>query len=202
MEYNKILLCKQQDNAVTFCKLLYQGSIKSNLFFQILFSFFFFHKFCFFHFYLMELLFFLNATMGGCGTLFSLFFTLAVDPSIHHSKYYVTYFLCSINGCLSCEDFFSLNQLLIHPHDLSFFPPSLCSCSSNRGAVCNVLLTCCKDSVCRLWAETLLPGDNLLSSHHNNPTAGPNSDINRCAGTSRKNNCNGKAQGKTGEEVS
>uniref|UniRef100_A0A3Q4BEA1 RAVE complex protein Rav1 C-terminal domain-containing protein n=1 Tax=Mola mola TaxID=94237 RepID=A0A3Q4BEA1_MOLML len=34
--------------------------------------------------------------------------------------------------------------------------------------VCNVLLTCCKDSVCRLWAETLLPGDNFLSIHHSN----------------------------------
>ncbi|KAJ7424473.1 Dmx like 1 [Pitangus sulphuratus] len=31
-----------------------------------------------------------------------------------------------------------------------------------RGAVCNVLLTCCKDNVCRLWAETLLPNDSLL----------------------------------------
>ncbi|KFP53548.1 DmX-like 1, partial [Cathartes aura] len=30
------------------------------------------------------------------------------------------------------------------------------------GAVCNVLLTCCKDNVCRLWAETLLPNDSLL----------------------------------------
>lgn len=63
------------------------------IFFQIMFHFIFFHKFCFFHFCLMEWLFFLNATMGGCGALFSLFFTRAVDPSIRHSKYYVTYFL-------------------------------------------------------------------------------------------------------------
>lgn len=37
------------------------------------------------------------------------------------------------------------------------------------GAVCNVLLTCCKDNVCRLWAETLLPSDSLLyGGGHNN----------------------------------
>ncbi|XP_048383976.2 dmX-like protein 1 isoform X5 [Stegostoma tigrinum] len=33
----------------------------------------------------------------------------------------------------------------------------------SRGLTCNVLLTCCKDNVCRLWAETLLPSDTLLS---------------------------------------
>ncbi|KAG7277854.1 hypothetical protein CRUP_006754 [Coryphaenoides rupestris] len=40
--------------------------------------------------------------------------------------------------------------------------------SPSRGSVCSVLLTCCKDSVCRVWAETLLPDDSLLSSHHSN----------------------------------
>uniref|UniRef100_A0A3B4Z0K8 Dmx like 1 n=1 Tax=Stegastes partitus TaxID=144197 RepID=A0A3B4Z0K8_9TELE len=55
-----------------------------------------------------------------------------------------------------------------------------------RGAVCNVLLTCCKDSVCRLWAETLLPGDSLLSGHHNNHTSGQHGEMQKCAGPSRK----------------
>lgn len=73
--------------------------------------------------------------------------------------------------------------------------------SPNRGAVCNVLLTCCKDSVCRLWAETLLPGDSLLSGHHNNHNGGQHSDTLRCASTSKKNNCNGKTQGRTTQEV-
>ena len=77
-------------------------------------------------------------------------------------------------------------------------PPPL---SPNRGAVCNVLLTCCKDSVCRLWAETLLPGDSLLSGHHNNHSGGPHGDTLRCAGTAKKNNCNGKTQGRTTQEV-
>lgn len=31
-----------------------------------------------------------------------------------------------------------------------------------RASVCNVLLTCCKDNVCRLWVETFLPNDFLL----------------------------------------
>ena len=82
------------------------------------------------------------------------------------------------------------------------FPLSLYFISTYRGAVCNVLLTCCKDSVCRLWAETLLPGDNFLSIHHSNHTAGQNSDTTRCGGSSRKNACNGKPQGKCGQEVS
>lgn len=81
------------------------------------------------------------------------------------------------------------------------FPPSLSFPSSNRGAVCNVLLTCCKDSVCRLWAETLLPGDSLLSNHHNNHIAGQHSDTLGCVGPSRKNTCNGKTQGRTAQEV-
>lgn len=31
-----------------------------------------------------------------------------------------------------------------------------------RASVCNVLLTCCKDNICRLWVETFLPNDCLL----------------------------------------
>ena len=92
----------------------------------------------------------------------------------------------------------SINPLLLP----FFFPPSLSFLSPYRGAVCNVLLTCCKDSVCRLWAETLLPGDSLLSGHHNNHTAGQHSDTLRCAGSSRKNTCNGKMQGRTAQDVS
>ncbi|XP_075875590.1 dmX-like protein 1 isoform X2 [Nelusetta ayraudi] len=89
---------------------------------------------------------------------------------------------------------------LAHPRSVTGFSWRKTSKFMPRGAVCNVLLTCCKDSVCRLWAETLLPGDNLLSGHHNNLTAGPNGDVNRCAGASRKGNCNEKTQGKSGEE--
>uniref|UniRef100_A0A8C2X8Y8 Dmx like 1 n=1 Tax=Cyclopterus lumpus TaxID=8103 RepID=A0A8C2X8Y8_CYCLU len=57
---------------------------------------------------------------------------------------------------------------LAHPRSVTGFSWRKTSKYMPRGAVCNVLLTCCKDSVCRLWAETLLPGDGLLSGCHNN----------------------------------
>uniref|UniRef100_A0A668A5W7 Dmx like 1 n=1 Tax=Myripristis murdjan TaxID=586833 RepID=A0A668A5W7_9TELE len=57
---------------------------------------------------------------------------------------------------------------LAHPRSVTGFSWRKTSKYMPRGSVCNVLLTCCKDSVCRLWAETLLPGDSLLSGHHNN----------------------------------
>ncbi|KAG7237538.1 hypothetical protein INR49_032155 [Caranx melampygus] len=46
---------------------------------------------------------------------------------------------------------------LAHPRSVTGFSWRKTSTYMPRGAVCNVLLTCCKDSVCRLWAETLLP---------------------------------------------
>ncbi|KAB5567511.1 hypothetical protein PHYPO_G00233610 [Pangasianodon hypophthalmus] len=52
---------------------------------------------------------------------------------------------------------------LAHPRSVTGFSWRKTSKYIPRGAVCNVLLTCCKDSVCRLWAETLLPSDCLLS---------------------------------------
>uniref|UniRef100_A0AAX7VRL7 RAVE complex protein Rav1 C-terminal domain-containing protein n=1 Tax=Astatotilapia calliptera TaxID=8154 RepID=A0AAX7VRL7_ASTCA len=60
---------------------------------------------------------------------------------------------------------------LAHPRSVTSFSWRKTSKYMPRGAVCNVLLTCCKDSVCRLWAETLLPGDSLLSGHHKNPSS-------------------------------
>uniref|UniRef100_A0A665TI97 Dmx like 1 n=1 Tax=Echeneis naucrates TaxID=173247 RepID=A0A665TI97_ECHNA len=91
---------------------------------------------------------------------------------------------------------------LAHPRSVTGFSWRKTSMYMPRGAVCNVLLTCCKDSVCRLWAETLLPGDCLLSGLHNNPASGPHSDTVKCAGQTRKHTCNGKTQGITGQEWS
>ncbi|XP_068279898.1 dmX-like protein 1 isoform X8 [Nyctibius grandis] len=51
---------------------------------------------------------------------------------------------------------------LAHPRSVNAFSWRKTSKFMPRGAVCNVLLTCCKDNVCRLWAETLLPSDSLL----------------------------------------
>ncbi|XP_041105290.1 dmX-like protein 1 isoform X1 [Polyodon spathula] len=54
---------------------------------------------------------------------------------------------------------------LAHPRTVTGFSWRKTSKYMPRGSVCNVLVTCCKDSVCRLWAETLLPSDSLLSGH-------------------------------------
>uniref|UniRef100_A0A672V457 DmX-like protein 1 n=1 Tax=Strigops habroptila TaxID=2489341 RepID=A0A672V457_STRHB len=51
---------------------------------------------------------------------------------------------------------------LAHPRSVNAFSWRKTSKFMPRGAVCNVLLTCCKDNVCRIWAETLLPNDSLL----------------------------------------
>lgn len=85
---------------------------------------------------------------------------------------------------------------LAHPRSVTGFSWRKTSMYMPRGSVCNVLLTCCKDSVCRIWAETLLPGDTLLSGSHNDHKG----DTLRFTGTSRKNTCNGKAQGTIAQE--
>ncbi|KAM4640094.1 dmX-like protein 1 isoform 7-T7 [Amazona ochrocephala] len=52
---------------------------------------------------------------------------------------------------------------LAHPRSVNTFSWRKTSKFMPRGAVCNVLLTCCKDNVCRIWAETFLPNDSLLN---------------------------------------
>uniref|UniRef100_A0AAY4DLG9 RAVE complex protein Rav1 C-terminal domain-containing protein n=1 Tax=Denticeps clupeoides TaxID=299321 RepID=A0AAY4DLG9_9TELE len=59
---------------------------------------------------------------------------------------------------------------LAHPRSVTGFSWRKTSKYMPGGSVCNVLLTCCKDSVCRLWAETLLPSDYLLFGLKHNPT--------------------------------
>ncbi|XP_061881524.1 dmX-like protein 1 isoform X3 [Entelurus aequoreus] len=74
---------------------------------------------------------------------------------------------------------------LAHPRSVIGFSWRKTSKYMPRGSVCNVLLTSCKDSVCRLWAETLLPGDSLLSGQHSNQHGDT---------TSSSSICNGKMQ--------
>ncbi|XP_029686148.1 dmX-like protein 1 isoform X2 [Takifugu rubripes] len=81
---------------------------------------------------------------------------------------------------------------LAHPRSVTGFSWRKTSKYMPRGAVCNVLLTCCKDGVCRLWAETLLPGDGHLSGYHSNLTASQHSDTVKCAASSKNKSCNGK----------
>lgn len=67
---------------------------------------------------------------------------------------------------------------------------------SFSGTVCNVLLTCCKDSVCRLWAETLLPSDCLLSGLRHNYSS---NDMK--ANNMKKSSSNMRAQNQNPMEV-
>ncbi|XP_049618495.1 dmX-like protein 1 isoform X2 [Syngnathus scovelli] len=84
---------------------------------------------------------------------------------------------------------------LAHPRSVIGFSWRKTSKYMPRGSVCNVLLTSCKDSVCRLWAETLLPADSLLAGHHGNQ----HSDAQRCASSSSRI-CNGRTQAGTAQE--
>nr|XP_061804527.1 dmX-like protein 1 [Nerophis lumbriciformis] len=77
---------------------------------------------------------------------------------------------------------------LAHPRSVIGFSWRKTSKYMQRSSVCNVLLTSCKDSVCRLWAETMLPGDSLLSGHHGNQ----HSDAQRSTSSSKI--CNGTLQ--------
>ncbi|XP_037115641.1 dmX-like protein 1 isoform X2 [Syngnathus acus] len=84
---------------------------------------------------------------------------------------------------------------LAHPRSVIGFSWRKTSKYMPRGSVCNVLLTSCKDSVCRLWAETLLPADSLLAGHHGNQ----HGDAQRCASSSSRI-CNGRTQAGTAQE--
>ncbi|XP_062854976.1 dmX-like protein 1 isoform X2 [Trichomycterus rosablanca] len=81
---------------------------------------------------------------------------------------------------------------LTHPRSVTGFSWRKTSKYIPRGAVCNVLLTCCKDNVCRLWAETLLPSDSLLSGlRHNHSNS--NNDALKSSNT-KKPSSNNKSQ--------
>lgn len=74
--------------------------------------------------------------------------------------------------------------------------------SASRGAVCNVLLTCCKDSVCRLWSETLLPSDCLLSGLRQNHSSNSNNNDTLKSSNIKKAHYNNKGQSRNLPEVS
>ena len=40
-----------------------------------------------------------------------------------------------------------------------------------RGAVANILVTNCRDNICRIWSETLLPDDGLICMQQLDPAA-------------------------------
>ncbi|KAJ7994355.1 hypothetical protein DPEC_G00265000 [Dallia pectoralis] len=96
---------------------------------------------------------------------------------------------------------------LPHPRSVTGFSWRKTSKYMPRGSVCNVLLTCCKDSVCRLWAETLLPSDSLLSGHTlTHPNTHPNNGLNgdqlkSAGGSQRTTPSHGKPRGRNPLEL-
>ena len=40
-----------------------------------------------------------------------------------------------------------------------------------RGSVANMLITSCKDNVCRIWSETILPDDGLVDLEQFEPSS-------------------------------
>lgn len=43
-----------------------------------------------------------------------------------------------------------------------------------RGSVSNMLVTSCKDNICRIWVETILPDDGLVNMYQFDPMAAQN----------------------------
>ena len=54
-----------------------------------------------------------------------------------------------------------------YDHDARVTTPPL---TPNRGILANMLLTSCKDAICRIWCETFLPDDGLFDSRQANET--------------------------------
>ncbi|MEQ2298063.1 hypothetical protein AMECASPLE_001282, partial [Ameca splendens] len=96
----------------------------------------------------------------------------------------------------------TLGLIMAWLYNMVAHAPELLPITRKPGAVCNVLLTCCKDSVCRLWAETLLPGDSLISGYHSSYLSGPNGETVHSADHSLKHTCNGKTAGMSSQEFS
>jgi len=58
-----------------------------------------------------------------------------------------------------------------HPRPVTGFSWRDTSRYMPRGAVANMLVTNCKDNICRLWSETVLPDDGLICMQQLDPTA-------------------------------
>ena len=60
---------------------------------------------------------------------------------------------------------------IAHPRPVSGFSWRATSRYMPRGAVANVLVTNCRDNICRIWSETLLPDDGLICMQQLDPAA-------------------------------
>lgn len=60
---------------------------------------------------------------------------------------------------------------ICHPRAVTGFSWRKTSRYMPRGAVANMLVTSCKDNVCRIWSETILPDDGLVDLDQFDPVA-------------------------------
>ena len=58
-----------------------------------------------------------------------------------------------------------------HPRPVTGFSWRATSRYMPRGAVANILVTNCRDNICRIWSETLLPDDGLICMQQLDPAA-------------------------------
>ncbi|XP_042889042.1 dmX-like protein 2 isoform X6 [Penaeus japonicus] len=63
---------------------------------------------------------------------------------------------------------------LPHPSAVKGFTWRSTSKYMPKGSVSNMLVTSCRDNICRIWVETVLPDDGLVSLHHLDPVAAQN----------------------------
>ena len=60
---------------------------------------------------------------------------------------------------------------LAHPQSVTSFTWRTHSKYMPRGSVCNMLVSSCRDNICRVWVETVLPDDGSLAMVHIDPQA-------------------------------
>ncbi|XP_076053753.1 rabconnectin-3 alpha isoform X2 [Oratosquilla oratoria] len=63
---------------------------------------------------------------------------------------------------------------LPHPGAVTGFSWRTTSKYMPKGSVSNMLVTSCRDNICRVWVETVLPDDGLVSLNHLDPVAAQN----------------------------
>ena len=63
---------------------------------------------------------------------------------------------------------------LAHPQSVTGISWRKTSKYMPRGSVGNMLVTSCQDNICRIWSETILPEDGIVSMSHLDPNAAQN----------------------------
>ena len=73
-----------------------------------------------------------------------------------------------------CSDITFSFIYLAHPRSVTGISWRKTSKYMPRGAVGNMLVTSCMDNICRVWSETILPEDGIISMSQLDPNAAQN----------------------------